>query len=166
MKARPRGVQLEAENARAQAENRSQGTRTDQLPTNSRRLGKQGPDTKERLLRRLARTNRDILERYEKGESGQSAGSLATSVGLHLDELLSRLRRDGLASRTKGLDVSSIASRMLASASSRVYPCLWQPGSAGMAYRVAAFGFLLKDHSVAHFYFLRWREMPAALRRR
>jgi hypothetical protein len=54
---------MQAELARAQAKYRKQGTRTDQHPTNSRKLGSQGPDNRERLLRRLARDHSDILAR-------------------------------------------------------------------------------------------------------
>jgi hypothetical protein len=61
------GRKLEADNARALAETRGQGTRTDQQGNSS-----------QKLLRRIARTKTkpEILERYEKGEfkSANAAG--------------------------------------------------------------------------------------------
>jgi hypothetical protein len=72
---------MRAELARAQAEHRSQGTRTDLLPTNGRKLGSQGPNTRERLLRRIARKKPEILAAYERGEfKSVRAAAMAANI--------------------------------------------------------------------------------------
>jgi len=68
--------------ARAQACGRSQGTRTDLLPAPGRKLGKQGSNNKERILRTLARDHPAVFARYKAGEfdSAKAAGRAAGIV--------------------------------------------------------------------------------------
>jgi hypothetical protein len=72
--------QLRTDLAKAQAEHRGQGTRTDLLPAIGRKSGEQGSNNRERILRRLARERPDILRRYEDGEF-KSARSAAVEAG-------------------------------------------------------------------------------------
>jgi hypothetical protein len=69
---------MRADLAKAQVEHRKQGKHQ---PTNSRKIGRQGPDNRERLLRRLARDYPDILARYERGEF-KSVRAAAIAAGI------------------------------------------------------------------------------------
>jgi len=55
-----------------------QGTRTDlfEHPTNGRKLGKQGPNTQERLLRRIAKKDPNTLTAYERGVCASSRSTV------------------------------------------------------------------------------------------
>jgi hypothetical protein len=54
--------------AQAKAVDPKGGRPNKETPTKGRSLGKQGPNTNERLLRRLARDHPDTLDAYERGE--------------------------------------------------------------------------------------------------
>jgi hypothetical protein len=71
---------MRGELGRAQAEHRSQGTRTDLLPVQNRKLIS-GSTNAPYLLRRLARDYKDFLTRYEAGEY-RSVRAAAIAAGM------------------------------------------------------------------------------------
>jgi hypothetical protein len=78
---------MESENAREQAENKRPGgdRRSEDYhstkPADGRNaLGAQGSNNKQRILRRIARSRPDILDRYERGEF-KSACAAAKEAG-------------------------------------------------------------------------------------
>jgi hypothetical protein len=81
--------------AKAQAEHRSQGTRTDQHHADGMRLT-QGSNQTAYLLRRLARDHVEVLERYERGEF-PSVRAAAIEAGVIRNLTIFERIRDALA---------------------------------------------------------------------
>lgn len=75
-----------AENAREQVEHKGRGRPSVENPANGRvKLDGQGSNNAQRILRRLARSHPDILDRYESGEF-PSVRAAAREAGLVKDE--------------------------------------------------------------------------------